>query len=64
MRRGRFLVANDNGIPFNGQPENGYTYLQAICRVQRENQGHPGQVPVLQSLKLVVSNCVHNYLYC
>lgn len=36
MRRGRFLVANDNGIPFNGQPENGYTYLQAICRVQRE----------------------------
>lgn len=36
MKKGRFLVANDNGIPFRSQPEGGYTYLQAISRVQRE----------------------------
>lgn len=36
MKNGRFVVANDNGIPFHEQPEGGYTYLQAICRIQRE----------------------------
>ena len=36
--RKRYIVANESGIPFYGQPENGYTYLQAIARVQREIQ--------------------------
>ena len=36
MKYGRFLVASYTGLPFHAQPENGYTYLGAICRVQRE----------------------------
>ena len=32
----RYYVANSDGIPFHEQPNNGYTYLQAIERVQRE----------------------------
>lgn len=32
----RYYIANDQGIPFHAQPENGYTKLQAIARVQRE----------------------------
>lgn len=32
----RYYVANEHNIPLHYQPDNGYTYLQAICRVQRE----------------------------
>ena len=32
----RYYVANSDGLPFPNQPNNGYTYLQAIERVQRE----------------------------
>ena len=32
----RYFVANEHHIPLRSQPENGYTYLQAIMRVHRE----------------------------
>ena len=32
----RYYVADYNGIPYREQPENGYTKLQVIERVQRE----------------------------
>ena len=32
----RYYVANQDGIPIEDQPISGYTYLQSICRVQRE----------------------------
>lgn len=32
----RYYIANENNIPFREQPENGYTKLQVIARVQRE----------------------------
>lgn len=32
----RYYVANKDGIPFHAQPENGYTKLQAMARIQRE----------------------------
>ena len=32
----RYFIANDKGIPYHSQPENGYTKLQVIARVQRE----------------------------
>ena len=32
----RYYVTNDSLIPIYGQPENGYTKLQAIARAQRE----------------------------
>ena len=35
-KRGRYYIADHNGIPLRCQPENGYTYLQVIARVQRE----------------------------
>lgn len=34
--KGRYFVADYRGIPFRDQPTNGYTYLGAIMRVQRE----------------------------
>lgn len=34
--KGRFYIAESNGIPLHAQPEKGYTYLQAIARAQRE----------------------------
>ena len=35
-RTGRYFIANENNIPLHAQPENGYTWLQAISRAQRE----------------------------
>lgn len=35
-KKGRFYIANHNGIPLHAQPENGYTWLQVIERAQRE----------------------------
>ena len=36
MRKtGRYYIANEDMIPLE-QPENGYTWLQVICRAQRE----------------------------
>lgn len=32
----RYYIANENCIPLRSQPENGYTKLQVIARVQRE----------------------------
>lgn len=32
----RYYVTNDSLIPIYGQPEKGYTKLQAIARAQRE----------------------------
>jgi len=32
----RYFVVNDSMIPLYGQPENGYTKMQAISRAQRE----------------------------
>lgn len=32
----KYFVTNENLIPFHAQPENGYTKLQAIERVQHE----------------------------
>ncbi len=32
----RYFVTNQDGIPFQDQPSNGYTKLQAISRIHRE----------------------------
>lgn len=36
MTKRYYVVIRQNGIPLHAQPEDGYTRLQAICRVQRE----------------------------
>lgn len=32
----RYFIANEDNIPLHAQPENGYTELQVIARVHRE----------------------------
>ena len=32
----RYYVVHSGGLPISNQPNNGYTYLQVIERVQRE----------------------------
>jgi hypothetical protein len=32
----KYYIANENRIPLHSQPENGYTELQVIARIQRE----------------------------